>query len=216
MIIRTYRQCIKACSPAVVYVATDDDRVRSVCEKEGIRVLMTGGSCLTGTDRVAECARQLEADVFINIQGDEPVFSPEDISTLVAESEAHPDQVLNGVCEIEDEEKQFRNPSVPKVVMCPDGRLLYMSRASIPTTKTQQFVRSWRQVCAYAFPRAVLETFARCGKKTPLEQIEDIEILRFLELGYNVRMVRLSSASISVDTPEDVERVQQTIRERRL
>jgi len=216
MIVRTYRQCIKACSAAQVFVAADDDRVRTVCEEQGIQVLMTSRSCLTGTDRVAECARQLEADVFINIQGDEPVFPPEDITALISEAESHTDQVLNGVCEIEDEEEQFRNPGVPKVVMRPDGRLLYMSRASIPTTKTQQFIKSWRQVCAYAFPRKALEMFTRCGKKTPLEQIEDIEVLRFLELGWDVRMVRLSNGSLAVDTPEDAERVGQVIRQRRL
>jgi 3-deoxy-manno-octulosonate cytidylyltransferase (CMP-KDO synthetase) len=214
MIVRTYRQCAKACPAELIYVATDDNRVRAVCEENGIKVLMTSRSCLTGTDRVAECAERLDADVFVNIQGDEPIFPSEDISALICEAQRHPDEVLNGMCAIDDEKEQFRNPSVPKAVVRPDGRLLYMSRASIPTTKTQEFIKSWRQVCAYTFPRKALEAFSRCGRKTLLEQIEDIEILRFLELGLEVRMVQLSNGSLAVDTPEDVERIVKLIRQR--
>ncbi len=215
MIVRTYRQCIKACPPEKVYVATDSAQIRTVCEAYGIRVLMTSSKCLTGTDRVAECAQQLDADVFINVQGDEPVFAPQDITALLDAAGRHPGEVLNGVCEVHDEE-QYRSGSTPKVVMRSDGRLLYMSRAAIPSTKRFQFVKAWRQVCAYAFPRKALEAFSSHGSKTPLEQIEDIEILRFLELGWEVRMIALSSNSVAVDMPEDIERAEKAIRERGL
>jgi len=212
MVVRTYRQCIKACPAERVYVACDDERIKTVCEQYGIQVLMTSKECLTGTDRVAECAQQLDADVYINVQGDEPVFNPEDLETFINKAQQYPSEVLNGVCEIDDEEL-FRSGSIPKVVMRADGRLLYMSRAGIPTSKKHEFIKSWRQVCVYAFPKASLVSFEKQKIKTPLEQIEDIEILRFLELGWEVRMVPLSIQSVAVDTPEDVAKVEKVIQQ---
>ena len=97
-----------------------------------------------------------------------------------------------------------------------DGRLLYMSRAGIPISKNHEFIKSWRQVCIYAFPKKALEIFKKQKVKTPLEQIEDIEILRFLELGLEVRMIPLSMQSVAVDTPEDIPRVEKVIQERGL
>ncbi|MCP4568676.1 MAG: hypothetical protein GY841_13950 [FCB group bacterium] len=91
-----------------------------------------------------------------------------------------------------------------------------MSRASIPTTKNSEFVKSWRQICAYAFPAAAIRAFAESENRSPLEQIEDIEILRFLELGFEVQMIEMSDDSIAVDTPEDVRRVEKAIQQRRL
>jgi 3-deoxy-manno-octulosonate cytidylyltransferase (CMP-KDO synthetase) len=215
MIVRTWRQCTKAVAASSIYVATDDKRIEAVCSSYGIQSIFTSRDCLTGTDRVAECARQLEAEVFINVQGDEPVFNPEDLLRLIDASLEYPEEVLNGVCEIHDE-VHFRSGSIPKVVMGPEGRLLYMSRAAIPSTKGHNYVKAWRQVCAYAFPRAALEIFVSQRNKTPMEQIEDIEVLRFLELGIQVRMIKLSEDSIAVDLPEDVETVIAAIRERGL
>lgn len=215
MVVRTWRQCAKAVEASSIFVATDDDRIQAVCRASGIQSIMTSSDCLTGTDRVAECAQQVDADVFINVQGDEPVFNPDDLSKLIEAARQNQGEVLNGVCEIHDE-ADFRSSSIPKVVMRPDGRLLYMSRASIPSTKGQGYVKAWRQVCAYAFPRRALEAFITLKSKTPLEQIEDIEILRFLELGFEVRMIALSEDSIAVDLPEDINRALAAIRERGL
>lgn len=215
MVVRTYQQCIKACPPEKVFVACDDERIKAVCEQYSIQVLMTSSDCLTGTDRVAECAQQLDADVYINIQGDEPVFDPKDLEIFINAAQQFPSEVLNGVCEIKDEEL-FKSGTIPKAVMRADGRLLYMSRAGIPISKNHKFIKSWRQVCIYAFPKKALEVFKKQKVKTPLEQIEDIEILRFLELGWEVRMIPLSMQSVAVDTPEDIPRVEQVIQERGL
>jgi 3-deoxy-manno-octulosonate cytidylyltransferase (CMP-KDO synthetase) len=214
MVVRTWRQCIKECPMDRVYVATDHERIKTVCEHFGIQVVMTSPNCLTGTDRVAECAISIDADVFINVQGDEPIFNPNDITELIKSSLQYPGEVINGYCEITDE-KQFRSSSIPKVVIRMDGRLLYMSRVGIPTSKTHEYIKGWRQVCAYAFPRSALVAFASSPKKTMLEEIEDIEILRFLELGFEVRMIRMSQDSIAVDLPEDVEKVLDAIRGRK-
>lgn len=207
MVVRTYQQCLKACPAETIYVATDDKRIRKTCEDHNIQVLMTSSNCLTGTDRVAECAEQLDAEVFFNVQGDEPVFNPHDLKTLLEASEQFPNEILNGYCAIE-EEAMFRSGNIPKVVLRPDGRLLYMSRASIPCTKKLEFKGAWRQVCAYAFPRVALKAFSETSQKTPLENIEDIEILRFLEMGFEVRMIELSNQSIAVDIPEDIQKVE--------
>lgn len=215
MIVRTWRQCAKAVSEADIVVATDDHRIEAVCKRFGIRSIMTASTCRTGTDRVAECARLLDVDILINVQGDEPVFNPNDIRLLIDAARLYPGEVLNGFCQIRDE-KTFYNSSIPKVVMRPDGRLLYMSRAAIPSTKSHGFVKAWRQVCVYAFPRVALDAFVSQPSKTFLEQIEDIEILRFLELGFEVRMIPLSEDSIALDRPEDIDEVLYAIRERGL
>lgn len=215
MIVRTYLQCVKACPSERVYVATDDDRIREVCESNGIKVIMTSSNCLTGTDRLAECAHYIDADIFINVQGDEPIFNPEDLKLLISNIEKYPGEILNGYCEIKDEDL-FRSSSIPKVVFRPDGRLLYMSRGSIPSNKNLGFERAWRQVCSYAFPREALKVFSTNSTKTTLESIEDIEILRFLELGWEVRMIELSNISMAIDIPEDIERVEAEIIKRGL
>ncbi len=206
MLLRTYQQCIKAVDPALVYVATDDDRIVQHCRDFGMQVLLTSGTCLTGTDRIAEVAQKIKATWYINVQGDEPVFDPADITAIIDALAQYPGEILNGYCPISDEE-QYRSVFVPKVVFRPDGRLLYMSRSAIPGNKEEEFVKAWRQVCIYAFPYKALFDFASTTTKTPLEEQEDIEILRFIELGFEVRMLPLSTTSIAVDTPGDVSKV---------
>lgn len=215
MILRTYRQCAKAVPEERIVVATDDERIRITCEEAGVRVQMTSPKCLTGTDRVAEVAGQIVADTYINVQGDEPVFNPDDLLALCSASQQYPGDVINGYCPIRSE-AMFRSSSTPKVVTRPDGRLLYMSRAPIPTNKALRFVEAWRQVCAYAFPRNALEAFTAVQTKTRLETIEDIEILRFIELGWDVRMIPMSDVSVAVDRSEDVVEAEAIIRQRGL
>jgi 3-deoxy-manno-octulosonate cytidylyltransferase (CMP-KDO synthetase) len=210
MIRRTFHRCAEVFPREHIYVATDDQRVFDHCREANINVLMTPQSCMTGTDRVACVAREISADVYVNVQGDEPVAEPDDISAVIEAARAYPGEIINGYCPIETE-ALFRSPTVPKVVTREDGRLLYMSRSPIPTDKAHGFLVARRQVCIYAFPRAALFRFAASTAKTPLEQIEDIEILRFLETGYEVRMIPLSSRSVAVDTPDDVARAEAAI-----
>jgi len=215
MIVRTYRQCVKAVSENDVYVATDDEKIEAVCAENGIRVIMTSNQCLTGTDRVAEAAKIVKADCYLNIQGDEPVFDPKDLVKLITAANEFPGAILNGYCPISDD-ALYKSKSIPKVVARPDGRLLYMSRSPIPGNKSGVFQKAWRQVCAYSFPKEALESFSSQRRKTPLEEIEDIEILRFLEMGWEVRMVEMSSESIAVDNPSDVVSVEKAILQRGL
>lgn len=206
MLLRTYEQCIKAVDKNLVYVATEDQRIVDHCDAHGMNVLLTSDNCLTGTDRLAEVSNIIKADYYINVQGDEPVFDPNDILKVLTQIEQGSEEIINGFCAIETEE-QYRSASIPKVVFRPDGRLLYMSRSPIPGNKAFEFVKGWRQVCIYSFPAKALNKFAETQTKLPLENEEDIEILRFLELGFEVRMIELSSHSIAVDNPEDVIKV---------
>jgi 3-deoxy-manno-octulosonate cytidylyltransferase (CMP-KDO synthetase) len=215
MIQRVYEICEKAIGGSQVYIATDDVRIQEHCLAENMNVVMTSSSCLTGTDRVYEASLKIDADVFINVQGDEPLISELDIRVVIEEAEKNPDKIINGMGEIRSAD-DFFSCTVPKVVADPNGRLLYMSRAGIPSNKSHTFDWGFRQVCIYSFPQNCLKHFYDFGKKTPLEESEDIEILRFLELGYEVKMVKVSSNSVAIDTEEDRERVLKILNERQV
>jgi len=206
MIQRVYEQCLKAVEAEAIYVATEDSRILDHCNKLGIQCILTSDDCLTGTDRVAEVSNVIQADYYINVQGDEPVFNPEDIRNLISHLPSANGKILNGYCEITSE-SDFRSTSVPKVVFREDKRLLYMSRATIPGNKKNAFGFGYRQVCIYAFPKSALNAFASRKDKSFFEKEEDIEILRFLEMGYDIQMVEMSSESIPIDNREDVEKV---------
>lgn len=214
MIVRVWQRCTEALDAAQVYVATDDEQIQKVCQSYGIQVVMTSSGCLTGTDRVYEAAQQIEADLYINVQGDEPMLDPNDIRQVLAAAAQYPNQIINAMCPITSE-AEFTSLTVPKVVCRPDGRLLYMSRSAIPGNKAAKLVKAHKQVCIYAFTAQALQDFASRTSKTALEEIEDIEILRFLELGFEVQMIEVSQSSVAVDTPEDLERVRQLMQETR-
>lgn len=207
----TYEQCIKVVEKEHVFVATDNQAIFDHCLNLDIQVAMTSPDCLTGTDRIAEFSKKHYADVFINVQGDEPLMNPHDILKVLEAAKKYPNEVINGYCEFDDV-KSYHSLTIPKVVFRPDGRLLYMSRSPIPGNKTGNFIKSWRQICVYSFPKKALEDFSSTANKTVLEQEEDIEILRFLEMNYEVRMIELSSDSIAVDTLEDLEIVRNILK----
>jgi len=205
MIQRTYERCCMVMDKSNVFVATDDIRIFEHCKENDLNVVMTPGTCKTGTDRVFEASKIIEADIYINVQGDEPLINPSDIELVIQASKKNPKEIINAMCVIN--ESDFNNPTIPKIVTRLDKRLLYSSRTGIPSTKTLSFVEANKQVCIYAFPKKSLINFSNVEEKTPLEKLEDIEILRFLELGYDVKMVKVSDTSFSVDVPADLEKV---------
>jgi len=210
MLRRVWEKCVQVVKPDNIIVATDDERIRSHCLGNDIQVEMTSSSCLTGTDRLYEVALKRKSDIYINVQGDEPLVSPNDIKAVIDASQNEPEITFNAMCQI-NEEVDFRSPNIPKVVTQKDCRLLYMSRAPIPTNKKLKFEKAMKQVCIYAYPRDVLIAFGSLKEKTPLESIEDIEMLRLLELGYKVKMIEVSGSSVAVDTPNDLEKVRSMI-----
>ena len=92
MIIRTYRQCLKVVPSKKIYIATDDIRIKKVCNKEGAQTIMTSKNCLTGTDRVAEVSKKIKAKTYINVQGDEPLFNPKDLKLLIKKIKKYPNE----------------------------------------------------------------------------------------------------------------------------
>tara|TARA_B100001250_G_scaffold400988_1_gene412288 strand:+ start:1016 stop:1747 length:732 start_codon:yes stop_codon:yes gene_type:complete len=205
MIVRTYKQCSKVVSKDKIVVATDSLKIKNVCDEYNIKSIITSNKCLTGTDRVAEVAKKIKCSFYINVQGDEPFFNPNDLKMLIKEAEKKPKEVINGYTEIK-ERKLFFSSSIPKVVFDKKGYLLYMSRGPIPSNKALDFKQAWRQVCAYSFPRKALFDFTKTKNKTPIESLEDIEILRFLENGYKVKMIKMSNKSLAVDNNQDLEK----------
>ena len=205
MIVRTYNQCTKVINKNNIIIATDSLKIQKVCDQYNIKSIMTSNKCLTGTDRVAEVAKKIKCKLYINVQGDEPFFNPNDLKMLIKEAQKNPKEIINGYAEIKDK-KLFFSSSIPKVVFDKKGYLLYMSRAAIPSNKKLEFKKSWRQICAYSFPREALLKFSNAKNKTPIESVEDIEILRFLEEGYKVKMIKMSNKSLAVDNKEDLEK----------
>lgn len=205
MIQHVWEKCCAAVDAANVYVATDSDEIAHRVESFGGKVVMTSSDCLTGTDRLAEANLTLDCDFLINVQGDEPVIDPNNIIKII-ESYKKTGNITNAYCEINSEE-EFRSLTVPKVVTTKGQKLLYMSRSSIPLTKSGDYVKAYKQVCVYAFSREHLSFFTSHTEKTPLEEIEDIEILRFLESDIQVDMVEVESGSLAVDVPSDVDKV---------
>ena len=207
LIEHVWRRCCEAVDVADVVIATDDDRIGAVASEFGAIVEMTSSACLTGTDRVAEVAARRDADWYINVQGDEPFVEPAAIETVIrAAGEADAEIVaINTMCVIR-EEAEFRSATVPKPVTDLHGRLLYVSRAAIPTDKGLGFRSAFRQVGLYAFRSSALDLYQPGAQKSPLEGVEDIEILRLLEAGLRVQMVEVPASGIAVDTPDDLER----------
>ncbi len=207
MIKHVYDQCLKAVPKDSIYVATEDKRIADHCKKNNIQFIMTSDKCLTGTDRLCEVSKLVEADYYINIQGDEPLFNPADIQILIQEliKQKNLYDVYCGYCSI-DSEDTFFSFNMPKVIFNKRKELIYMSRAPIPSNKKNEFKKGFRQVCGYAFSKKSLEIFD-IKSKTYFESIEDIELLRFIELGVKVKMVEMSKKSIPVDVKEDIEKV---------
>lgn len=205
MIQHVWEKCCKAVNKEQVFVATDSDEISSVVKAFGGQVVMTSSDCLTGTDRLAEANQTLDCDFLVNVQGDEPVIDPENIKKVISLYQ-ETGNITNAYSEIKTEE-EFRSFTVPKTVVSKGGRLLYMSRSPIPLSKDNQFHKAYKQVCVYAFGRDDLTFFSSLKEKTPLEEIEDIEILRFVESDIPVTMVEVPSGTLAVDVPDDVLKV---------
>jgi len=188
-----------------VYIATEDNRIAEVVGDAGFQAVMTSERALTGTDRLAEAANQIEADIFINVQGDEPLVNPSDIIRVGEAKAANTDAVVNGFSWVSDQEDPD-SVNIPKVITNEADELVYMSRVALPGYKDPDNApaKYKKQVCIYAFTGDELNAFRKFGRKSELEHCEDIEILRFLELGKRILMIETQPGSLAVDVPEDV------------
>ena len=216
MIIWVAEKCEKVLGKKLVYVATDDERIHSKVKEFDFQTIPTSKNCLTGTDRVAEASELLNADIYINVQGDEPLIEPEDIKKVIDEKLKYPDHVICGYNEVLRTENPL-NKNIPKVVLNENNELIYISRSLVPGSKNENLPNKnsyFKQVCIYAFNKKELGNFCSFKKKSKLEAFEDIEILRFFEIGTKIRMVKTSSGSLAVDEKKDIKKIEKFLKKK--
>ncbi len=210
MIQHVYEKAIQSKKASRVIVATDDQRIYNAVIKFGGDVMMTDISHLTGTDRIIEVSEKVRGDIFINVQGDEPLILPEDIDLLIDK------MVSDQTCEVATlchpiQGYEALNPNVVKVIRSGTGKALYFSRRAIPfSPKNIQNVNYLKHVGVYGYSYRVLSEY----KTLPysyLENMEQLEQLRLLEAGISIDVLETGRAGQGVDTPEDLEKVKQII-----
>jgi 3-deoxy-manno-octulosonate cytidylyltransferase (CMP-KDO synthetase) len=195
-----------------VTVATDAEEVAAVCRKLHIPVAMTSADCASGSDRVREMARTLDADIYVNIQGDEPTLTGDFFAPMLALFDRHEVEVATLAVRCPDHETA--NPNAVKVVTAPDGRALYFSRATIPFDRDGAGFTGYRKhLGIYAYRKAALERFAALPPGR-LEQLERLEQLRLLENGIDIYVAAAPADTIGVDTEEDLVRAEAVLRNR--
>jgi 3-deoxy-manno-octulosonate cytidylyltransferase (CMP-KDO synthetase) len=190
-----------------VLVATDDARIADAVEEFGGESVMTRADHPSGTDRLAEAAAALDADIIVNVQGDEPFLESATIDAVVRPLLAPGSPLcMSTACVVTRDMAEASDPNVVKVVTTPTGEALYFSRALIPHHRDANADRAWRlHLGLYAYRRAFLLEFAG-WQPTPLERAESLEQLRALEHGGRIGVVEVSERALGVDSPADLER----------
>jgi 3-deoxy-manno-octulosonate cytidylyltransferase (CMP-KDO synthetase) len=206
MIVRTAARAALAEMVERVVVATDDRRIAEVCDAYGFESVMTRNDHPTGTDRVVEAGELLGIDRVVNVQGDEPLIEPATIDAVIGGLDLDPEaQVANAGCPLSDGD--LENPNVAKAVVDQRDRLLYISRFPLPYSWGERVPRL-RHLGLYAFRGDALKNYARY-KQGPLELSERIEMFRFIEQGDPIILVQVPIGPPAVDTPADVDRIDQ-------
>lgn len=211
LVFHTYERTCKASLVDEVIVATDNPEVEQQLVALGVQVAMTRSDHSTGTDRIAEVAEQIDADIVVNVQGDEPLIDPATIDATVRAVLDSADVPMATARHSITDPAEIADPNVVKVVCDAQGRALYFSRSPIPHDREgadapAEAGRYWQHVGIYVYRRDFLLQYARMTP-TPLEKRERLEQLRALEHGYSIAVVDTDYRSIGVDTPEDLERV---------
>jgi 3-deoxy-manno-octulosonate cytidylyltransferase (CMP-KDO synthetase) len=189
-----------------VIVATDAEEVADVCRARSIPVVMTSPACPSGSDRVREVSRQIDADIYVNIQGDEPTLTAEFFPPLLDLFDRP--EVEVSTLSVRCPPEEFTNPNAVKVVTALVGRALYFSRATIPFDRDRVGFTEYRKhLGIYAYRKAALERFASLTP-SPLEKLERLEQLRLLENGIAIYVADAPRDTIGVDTEEDLVRAE--------
>jgi 3-deoxy-manno-octulosonate cytidylyltransferase (CMP-KDO synthetase) len=212
---RVYEQARQATQLDDVVVATDDTRILEAVDGFGGNAVMTSPDCPSGTDRAAEVAREFNAELIVNIQGDEPLLKPAMIDQLVAGMLAESNYPMGTLARAIESPEVWANPNVVKVVFGVKGNALYFSRCSVPFGRDDggRFVAglAHKHIGIYAYRREFLLKFVT-WPQSPLEKTEKLEQLRALENGFGIRVWVTPYDSIGVDRPEDVELVEEILR----
>lgn len=217
MIQHVWERVQRARSVDAILVATDDERIASAVRRFGGNVVMTPTNCRSGTDRIAHAAHDLpDADIVVNVQGDEPLLEPFMIDEAVRPVREREDVVVATLVRQIESDDDLRNPGIVKVVLDCNGRCLYFSRAAIPFGRDVAG-REWvghhvyyKHIGLYVFRREMLIRYETM-QQTPLELMEKLEQLRILEYGYSILGVVTQGDSVPVDTHDDLQRVRTLI-----
>jgi 3-deoxy-manno-octulosonate cytidylyltransferase (CMP-KDO synthetase) len=215
MIQRVYERAKLAQRANQVIVATDDERIAKVVEGFGGEARMTRADHRTGTERVAEVAAHVKGDVFVNVQGDEPLLDPGAVDTAVNALLEEPEAAISTVATPIKRPADIMDPNVVKTVLDFDGNALYFSRAPIPwvrDTVSKIQVRHLKHLGLYVFQREALLEYPTLPQGE-LERIEQLEQLRWMENGWKIRVAEVEHDAVSVDVPEDVARVEKLLRD---
>jgi 3-deoxy-manno-octulosonate cytidylyltransferase (CMP-KDO synthetase) len=193
-----------------VLVATDDPRIASAVREFGGEARMTSPECASGTDRVAETARDLAEEIIVNLQGDEPMMHPSVIDAVIAPLLEDPAVSMTTAALPQEDPEEFLRPSVVKVVVDDRGDALYFSRAAIPHYRDQGSGGYRKHLGIYGYRKEFLFTVAALPPAS-LETAERLEQLRVLQSGYRIRVVDVEFDSTGVDTPEDLNAVKERL-----
>lgn len=195
-----------------VYVATCDDEISEVVSKYGGNVIITSKSHNTGTDRIAEAVKDIECDIIVNVQGDEPLVYPDHISSAISLLMKSPEtQVTCLACTT----NQVKDPNEVKLVLNSKNEIMYFSRSDIPSTLRVSHNSLLKQYCIYVFRKKFLIEFSKM-QQTPLEKIEYVELLRALENGYKIKCAVVKDFIQSVDTKEELTFVRELMKKDKL
>ena len=190
-----------------ILIATDDERVYSAAKNFGARVRMTRSDHLSGTDRVAEAASAVDAEIVVNIQGDEPLIDPAAIDAAILPMVHEPELVMGTLKKRIEDAREITDPNVVKVVTNHAGDAIYFSRCAIPFEREKSVNTPYfKHIGLYVYQRDFLLAYSALPVG-PLEAAERLEQLRALENGLRIRVVETEYESLGVDTPEDLERV---------
>ena len=211
MIERVWERVRQAASVSGVLVATDDERIRDAVQAFGGQAVMTRSDHRTGTERIAEvAAARKDVEIFVNVQGDEPLIDPAAIDQAVEAIQSDSEVSVSTLAVPIGSPADIMDPNIVKVVLDFDGNALYFSRAPIPWVRDRGgpvHAQHLKHLGLYAFRRDALLEFATFPQGD-LERVEQLEQLRWLENGYRIRVAETEHDSVSVDVPEDVKRVE--------
>jgi 3-deoxy-manno-octulosonate cytidylyltransferase (CMP-KDO synthetase) len=200
-----------------VLVATDDQQILDRCSQFGAEAVMTPVECPSGTDRIAAALRGHNADVVVNIQGDEPLMNPATVDACVDALIVNPEASVASAMIAIESDADYRASHVVKVVVSEAMRALYFSRAAIPDvsrlslSERQSAPSPFKHLGLYVYRREALEDFVKLPPSR-YELLEKLEQLRFLEAGHQIQMIVATADSVGVDTPEDVIKVESLLR----
>jgi 3-deoxy-manno-octulosonate cytidylyltransferase (CMP-KDO synthetase) len=208
MLQHVYERASQARYLSSTIIATDDERVFEAARHFGAQVRMTRSDHVSGTDRVAEVASAEDAEIVVNIQGDEPLIDPDAIDAAVLPLEHYPEVVMSTLAKEIENLREVADPNVVKVVTDRAGNAIYFSRCPIPHGRQGFQPKHFKHIGLYVYRRRFLLEYSSLPMG-PLEQAERLEQLRALENGYKIRVVETQYESLGVDTPEDLARVSQ-------